>query len=171
MSQKTIVLLIAAATALFQGCAVGNRIKGSTSFQADNKDAIFYSDLGPNSIDVSLYSDKQKENYAVYAHTCSQCHSLARSINAPMVSRGFWDFYILGMRARSHFMPGTEITKAQAKAIVDFLEFDASIRKVGRKEEFDGVTTDLKKRFDPILEERVRRLQEGRQPKLLPEQR
>jgi len=158
----------ALAAALLQGCAVGNRVEGSAAFDPKSGTALFYSDLGPDSIDVSGYPEEQKKKYAVYARTCSQCHTLARSINMPTVSRGFWEFYVTGMRLRSKITPDTQITKEDAQAIVDFLEYDSAVRKVRNKKEFERTSDDLKRRFDPIIQERMRRIQEQKQPKFLP---
>lgn len=162
-----------AAAGLLQACGVGNRTNGSSAFRQDRiqnpANAVFYSDLGPDSIDVSSYPEKQKENYAVFARACYQCHNLARSINAPVVSPAFWEFYLLSMRTRTKFSLGdAKITKEESRRIVDFLEYDSNARKTGRKKEFDALTEELKARFQLLSEERLRRLQEQKQPKILP---
>ena len=130
---------------------------------------MFYSDLGPDAIDVSNYSTQQKYNYSVYAQACSQCHSLARSINAPVVGRAHWEFYLLAMRTRSKMTRGANITREEAKTVLDFLLYDSKVRKTGESESsFNDLTEELKRRFDPILEKRLERLQKSRQPRLLP---
>ena len=129
-------------------------------------DTLYYSDLGPDSIDVSSYPEQQQKNYAVYARACYQCHTLARSINAPAASPAFWEFYLLSMRTRTKFALGdAKITKEESKAILDFIEYDSDVRKLGRKEEFNALTERLKASFNLMAEDRIRRLQEQKQPK------
>jgi len=121
--------------------------------------ALFYSDLGPEEIDVSAYPSSQRENYAVYARACSRCHTLARSINAPLVGRGWWEFYIVGMRLRS-LRGGRPLTKDEEKSVLDFLEYDSRVRKVEHAKDFEAKTEELKRRFDSVVAGRMRALQE-----------
>jgi hypothetical protein len=107
----------------------------------------FYSDLGPDVVDVSAYPTQQKYNYKVYANVCSRCHSLARSINIPVVSRAYWDFYLLSMGSRNRRAKLERITPEERKAIVDFLAFDSHERKVAHDARFDAMTEELKRRF------------------------
>lgn len=130
---------------------------------------LFYSDLGPDEIDVSQYPTQQKYNYTIYARVCSQCHGLARSISAPAVGRAYWEFYMLSMRTRSGLTRGANITREEAKAILDFLIYDSKVRKTGENErDFNELIEELKRRFDPVLEKRLEELQKKRQPRLLP---
>jgi hypothetical protein len=130
---------------------------------------VFYSDLGPDSVDVSHYPTQQKYNYAIYAQVCSQCHSLARSINAPLIGKAYWEFYMLGMRTRSRMTRGANITRDEAKAVLEFLLYDSKVRKTGENESsFNDMTDELKQRFDQILEKRLEQLQKSPQPRLLP---
>jgi len=121
--------------------------------------ALFYSDLGPDRIDVSAYPASQRDNYAVYARACSRCHTLARSINAPLVSRGWWEFYVLGMRMRGT-RAGQPLSKEEVKAVLDFLEYDSRVRKIEHAQEFAAETDELKTRFDAVVAGRMRSLQE-----------
>jgi len=127
----------------------------------------YYSDLGPNTIDVSGYPAQQRHNYAVYARACSQCHSLSRSINVPVVSRGYWELYILGMRFNARFRAGAKLPKEEVKAILDFLDYDSQQRKVLRQSEFDDLIDELKRRFDLVVAARMKSLQEPSQPLIL----
>ncbi len=122
------------------------------------KAALFYSDLGPDSVDVSEYPAQQKFNYAIYQRTCSQCHTLARSINAPYVSVAWWEFYVLSMRVRARWH-GAPLTKEEVRAVLEFLEYDSSTRKAGRAAEFEQVKSELKQRFERALDERMEELQ------------
>ncbi|MDE2490171.1 MAG: hypothetical protein KGM24_04945 [Elusimicrobia bacterium] len=124
--------------------------------------ALFYSDLGPDAIDVSGYPAQQRYEYGVFVRACSACHTLARAINAPYASRGWWEFYMLGMRMRSRWQ-GRPLTREESKAVLDFLEYDSRVRKVENAREFDALTEVLKKRFDASVAERMGRLQKGRQ--------
>jgi len=127
----------------------------------------YYSDLGPDTIDVSGYPAQQRYNYTVYSQVCSRCHTLARSINAPVASRGFWDLYVLGMRAASRVQTDQPITAEQRKAILDFLEYDSRVRKTERQAEFEARTEALKRRYGPFLKERMHQLQQSSQPVIL----
>jgi hypothetical protein len=120
--------------------------------------AEFYSDLGPEEVDLSSYPTQQKHNYRIYASACSRCHSLARSINAPMADRRWWEFYMLSMRVRGR-ISGRPLTKDEVKAVLDFLEYDGRERKTNRAKEFEALTEELKARFEASLADRMRALQ------------
>lgn len=145
----------------------GPREHARRELTAEQKRAVYYSDLGPDRVDVSDYPSAQKDNYEVYRHACSQCHTLARSINAPVVDRRFWEFYIASMRFNTLFHQDAAVPQEAAQAIVDFLEYDSNVRKVRRRGEFDALQEELKRRFRPLLEKRMRELQDGNQPLLL----
>jgi len=125
------------------------------------KAALFYSDLGPDTVDVSAYPQAQRRNYTVYVRVCSFCHTLARSVNAPFVSRGWWDFYITNMRMRARRLD-IPMTDHDVRDTLDFLEYDSNERKVGRAKDFDATRAELKRRFELVLDERVDALR--RQP-------
>ena len=135
--------------------------KKFVTFTDKELQSIYYYDLGPDEIDVSSYPQRQKDQYALFAKTCSQCHTLARAINSPHVGRGAWEIYVLRMRLRSQFKGGTAITRKEAKAILNFLAYDAKVRKVSGKAEFKSLTRRLRKRFDETVDERMRRLHEA----------
>jgi cytochrome c5 len=119
--------------------------------------AKFYNDLGPATIDVSAYPKQQQDNYAVFAKTCAQCHTLARPINASLIKREDWKRYISRMHLKTKVTSGTSITKEEAATIADFLTFDAKIRKVDGKAAFDAQTDRLKKLFKDVEAERSSR--------------
>ncbi|MBI3548238.1 MAG: hypothetical protein HY078_04205 [Elusimicrobia bacterium] len=131
------------------------------------KEAVYYSDLGPDAIDVSGYPPRQRYKYAVYSRACAQCHTLARSINAPTASRAFWEFYITSMRFHAFLRRNVELTKMEREDILEFLEYDGRVRKLEHRSEFDELTDELKRRFTPLMEERLRKMQEGPQPIIL----
>lgn len=130
------------------------------------KDALYYSDMGPDTVDVSAYPTQIRYDYQVFARKCALCHTLARSVNAPLVGRGWWEFYILGMRMRSR-RAGLPLAKEEVTAILDFLEYDARARKVEKAREFDATTEELKRRFDESVSARLKSLQKKGQ-RLLP---
>ncbi len=167
MGQRALLGLLAVFLA---GCSGTRGSGGAAAPQPTTEEmrALYYSDLGPATVDVSAYPEAQKANYKVYAEVCSRCHTLARSINAPTVSRSFWEFYMLGMRARNRFRKFDPITKEEKKAILDFLDYDSRVRKVARKKEFNRSQEALKRRFEPVIEEHLRKLQESN-PKVLPQ--
>ncbi|HVC08778.1 MAG TPA: hypothetical protein VNH15_02415 [Elusimicrobiota bacterium] len=126
-----------------------------------SRNARYYSDLGPDVIDVSNYPAQQRYNYQVYAEVCSRCHTLARSINAPVVSREFWEFYLLGMRVQNRLDKKPAITAQERKAILDFLEYDSRVRKVDHARQFEAQTEELKRRYRAYLRERLESLQQN----------
>ena len=128
--------------------------------------ALFYSDLGQDAIDVSAYPAERRRGYEVYARACSRCHSLARSINAPDVSRGWWEFYMTSMRVRAKFR-GEPLTKPEIRAVLDFLVYDSNERKVAHAAEFETIKVELKRRFEAALDERLENLQKQSQPRIL----
>ncbi len=133
----------------------------------ESRNARYYSDLGPDVIDVAGYPAQQRYNYRVYAEVCSRCHTLARSINAPVASREFWEFYMLGMRTANRIDEKPPITAQERKAILDFLEYDSRVRKVEHARQFEAQTEELKRRYGAYLRDRLRRLQQGSQPVIL----
>jgi hypothetical protein len=125
--------------------------------------ALYDSDLGPESVDVSQYPAQQRHNYRVYASACSRCHGLARSINSPLASRTWWEFYVTSMRARGS-LSGRPISAQERQAVLDFLEYDGRERKQRRAKEFEKVRAELRRRYDALMDERMERLQRGRRP-------
>jgi hypothetical protein len=122
--------------------------------------AEYYSDFGPETVDVASYSAQQRYNYGIYARTCARCHTLARSINAPIVGRGWWEFYIASMRVRSRWQ-GRPLPPEDVKAILDFLDYDGRVRKVDGARDFDQVTDELKRRFDAEISRRIEAMQKA----------
>ena len=128
--------------------------------------AVYYSDLGPEEVDVSGYPLMQRRNYRTFVAACSRCHGLARTVNSPLVSRAWWEFYVMSMRARSNWSE-RELTREEAAAVLDFLEYDGRERKAKRAKEFERDAAELKRRYKALVDERMERLQKGRQPVLL----
>ena len=126
------------------------------------KAALFYSDLGPDTVDVTTYPSDKKLAYKVYAQTCARCHTLARSINAPYVNRAWWEFYVTSMRVRVK-LQDEALTKREVRSILDFLEYDSNTRKVARAAEFETMRIELKRRFEAVLDERMDVLQKQNQ--------
>lgn len=127
--------------------------------------ALFYSDLGPDTVDVSTYPPEIKRAYPIYNRICSSCHTLARSINSPYVDRAWWEFYLSSMRMRAHFH-GRPLSSEDLHSVLDFLEHDARKRKVERAAEFEEDKAELKRRFETVLDERMEQLQKHPVPRL-----
>lgn len=119
--------------------------------------AVFYSDLGPSELDVSGYPAQQRHDYGVYRSLCSRCHGLERSLNAPHVSRLWWSFYVQRMRLRAR-RTEAPFTPREIEAVLDFLEYDGRRKRTPR---FEEMSRELRRRFDRVIEERMRRLQES----------
>lgn len=125
-------------------------------FTPERLEARFYYDLGPKEVDTAAYPPKQRENYRAFAAACSQCHTLARPLNAPYVSREDWKRYVKRMHAKTKERAGASIGKADAEAAVVFLAYDAQIRKVKGRAAFEAKTAELKALFAEVRAERSR---------------
>ena len=119
-------------------------------------EAEFYFDLGSPQVDVAGYPRAQQENYATFASVCSRCHTLARPINSPIAARADWRRYIKRMYARSKIQSDKTFTAAQAKSVVEFLTYDAKVRKIARRAAFDAETERLKALFVEVRAARSR---------------
>lgn len=60
-----------------------------------------------------------RADYAVFAHRCSKCHSLARPLSSGISDMGYWSMYVARMRRQ----PGSGITQDDAIAILRFLRY------------------------------------------------
>ena len=125
-------------------------------FTDKQREALLYFDLGADQIDVTGYPKAQQENYKVFAAVCSRCHTLARPINSPLVTRADWRRFIERMHVRSKIQSDKTFTKEEAKTVVEFLAYDSDIRKIKHKAEFDAETQRLKKLFVEVRAERSR---------------
>jgi hypothetical protein len=134
----------------------------------DIPETLYYADLGPDTIDVSGYPAQQKYNYGFFRLQCSRCHTLARAINSPVQSRAYWHFHLHRMSLRSRLQNEGPLPPDQVKAMLDFLEYDARVRKVEDRKRFEARTEELKRRFDPTLRRLLEHMQKTPQPRLLP---
>lgn len=112
---------------------------------------LYYSDLGPEDIDVSGYPAQQKFNYEIFRQECSACHTLARAVNSPTQSRAYWRFHLARMNFHARINRTGPLSADDLKFILDFLEYDSKVRKADDKRAFEERTEELKRRFDPIL--------------------
>ena len=125
-------------------------------FTAKQLEAKFPYDLGSDEVDVSAYPKAQQENYKVFSAVCSRCHTPARPINSPLVTRADWRRFIERMHVRSKIQSDKTFTKEEAKTVVEFLAYDSDIRKIKHKAAFDAETERLKKLFVDVRAERSR---------------
>ena len=140
----------------------------AAQYSKDQLDARYYDDLGPSRIDVSSYPAEQQRNYKEFAEHCSKCHTLARPINAPIVTRRDWERYVDRMRSRTNTKEGSEISKEETTRIVNFLVYDSQRRKIQQKAHFNTETARLKRLFDDVQKERLRVKEEENQKKAKP---
>jgi hypothetical protein len=125
-------------------------------FTPEQREARFYYDLGPNEVDVSAYPKEQQEHYKAFAKACSQCHTLARAISSPLVTREDWRRFIKRMYAKTKPGVGKVVSKGDAVAAIDFLAYDSQVRKVKEKAAFAAKTRELKALFAEVRKERSR---------------
>ena len=140
----------------------------AADFTQEQLKARFYYDLGPNTVDVTSCPQEQQENYKLFAVMCSQCHTLARPINSPMVSRADWKRFIARMHIKTKQMSENDFTAAQAKQILDFMVYDSQARKIAGKTAFDAQAAELKRLFGEVKIARARQQQESDQKKVRP---
>ncbi|MBI4347659.1 MAG: cytochrome c, partial [Elusimicrobia bacterium] len=127
-------------------------------------DARFYYDLGPDTVDVAGYPESAKKGYAVFRAACSRCHSPARALNTPLTRREDFERFLKRMHVKTASRKGSEFSKQDAAAILEFLTHDAKVRKVDGKEAFQRQAADLQSRFKALEVERAERLRkEGKQ--------
>lgn len=125
-------------------------------FTAEQREARFYYDLGPKEVDVTSYPKEQQDNYKTFAKTCSQCHTLARPINSPLIAREDWQRYTRRMHGKAKMSANTAIGTAAAKEAIEFLTYDAQVRKVKDAAAFAAKTMELKALFTEVRAERSR---------------
>lgn len=125
--------------------------------------AMFFYDLGPDEADVSGYPARQRENYAVFKNACSQCHTLARPLNSPVIGRKHWEYYVFRMRAKAAETPGVALSAEEVDRVLDFLSYDSRVRKVKGRKAFQARSKKLQKRFDQVVAERLKRMKDGKE--------
>lgn len=135
-----------------------------SKFSLQQLKAQFYMDVGPDAVEVAAYPPKARAGYPYFVQVCSQCHTLARPLNAPEATRDEWELHIRRMHEKT-LVAGwwTEFGKADAAKILDFLEYDSQVRKLDDKTGFAAKTQELKALFEEVKAERSRlQLEEGR---------
>jgi hypothetical protein len=86
--------------------------------------------------DPSTLPRAVRADYAVFAHRCSKCHSLARPLNSGITDDGYWAMYVARMRRQ----PGSGISPDDAVAILRFLHY-YSLEQVRKKEPAPGASS------------------------------
>jgi hypothetical protein len=137
------IILAVVALSLFAGGA--HAAKSAAELEKEKAMANPYpNDLGPDSLDVSGYTNK--EGYKLLTTKCAKCHSASRPLNsrfaepsaaakiAPykdknvlQVEDKVWNRYVKRMMAK----PGCDIPPAEGKKIWEFLVEDSAKRKSG----------------------------------------
>jgi hypothetical protein len=123
----------------------------------EQREYLYPYDLGPAAIDASGYPAERRASYPLFAKTCSQCHTLARAINSPLISREQWAPFVDRMHLRAAGRPWSDFTPEEAAAILDFLVHDSRVRKVERAKEFEARGRRLRELFERVRAERERR--------------
>ena len=127
-------------------------------FTQQQLEARFPWDLGSDMVAIDAYPQQQKANYEIFRTKCSQCHTLARPINSPYVTREDWQRYVRRMHLKGG--KGNAIDARSARVIVDFLVYDAKLRKIQRKTDFDAETERLQALFKEVSVEKDRQAKE-----------
>ena len=126
--------------------------------------ARYYMDLGPATVDVSGYPARAQAGYEAFVNVCAQCHTTARALHGPETARAEWERRLHRMHEKTLVYGWwTEFEKSDARKIMDFLEHDAKVRKLGDPAGFAARTAELKALLTEVEAERSRRqLEEGR---------
>lgn len=132
-----------------------------SEFSKEQLSAQFYYDLGASTVDVSAYPIAAQEGYKTFLERCALCHTTARPLNSPLVSRKDWERYVRRMHERAEASPYHGLTKAEAKAVVEFLTHDSKVRKLDGKAAFAAKAADLQVLFEKVKAERSRLQIEG----------
>jgi hypothetical protein len=139
------------------GCGGPSEESVVPRFSAQELEAKYYSDLGAPFAMVGSYPKEVQEQYQVFLRVCSQCHSVGRALYSGVVERDDWRRYVRRMHERGKSREWwSSVPKESFGDIVDFLAYDAKVRKVERKEEFELEVSKLKEYFRAVEAERVR---------------
>lgn len=87
-------------------------------------------DLGPERLPESAlatYDPQRRKGYDLMLVRCAQCHAASRPLNSRFDDSDTWNRYVKRMMNK----PGCAITKAEGKAIWQFLSYDSEKRKKG----------------------------------------
>ena len=122
-------------------------------FTAEQLKAKFAWDLGPDTVDVTGYPVVHQKQYTVVQDLFGRCHTVARALNAPVLTQAQWNRFVHRMhfKARSRLL-----TKASAKAVVEFLVYDAGVRKIGRRDAYLNELERMQARYAELEVERAR---------------
>ena len=114
--------------------------------------ARFYYDLGPATVDVSGYPQRERENYKIFLFVCGTCHSAARPLNAPYAQADTWKRFVLRMHTK---MQNQAVLPSQEEEdhILEFLVYDSRIRKIVNSKDFQSQQENLKKLFEDRSQE------------------
>lgn len=117
--------------------------------------ALLSYDLGPATIDVSNYPPHYRETYALFMRKCSLCHTPARAINFPTVTKEDWTRFLMTMHGRAR---GTLLETNEAQELADFLAYDSAQRKLKHPEDFARLQEQLDRRYEAVKKMRQDRL-------------
>ena len=109
--------------------------------------ALYYYDLGSAEVDVSGYPPNQKDNYRLFLVVCGACHTTARPLNSPYAQPGEWRRFVSRMHAKMEAR-GVPLGQDHARRIIEFLVYDAKIRKIEGRSPFEAQRGTLKERFE-----------------------
>jgi len=87
-------------------------------------------DLGPATLPaetLASYPADIRKGYDLMVVRCAQCHTSSRPLNSRFDDSDTWNRYVKRMMNK----PGCSITKAEGKAIWQFLAYDSANRKKG----------------------------------------
>jgi hypothetical protein len=70
-------------------------------------------------LDPTKMPEEVRDDYALFAHKCSKCHSLARPLHSGITGDEYWAEYVERMRRQ----PGSDITIEDTVPILRFLHY------------------------------------------------
>src|SRR6185436_19263699 len=95
------------------------RLAGAALLFAGLATSCAGSGMKSEGLDPSTLPGNVRADYAVFAHRCSKCHSLARPLSSGISDMDYWSMYVARMRRQ----PGSGITPDDAVVILRFLRY------------------------------------------------
>src|SRR5258705_2602781 len=77
------------------------------------------SNTGSEGLETATLPSEVRADYAVFAHRCSKCHSLARPLNSGITDDREWAMYVARMRRQ----PASGISEEDVAIILRFLHY------------------------------------------------
>jgi hypothetical protein len=120
------IAIVLVAWLLTIATAADKPMKPMTDGEHQTKAGNDQMEAGPATIDVSAYPKAAQDTCLLFTEKCAQCHHLNHTINSDHHALpDEWEEIVSRMWRK----PGSNMNKAEAKQIVEFLTYDSSVRR------------------------------------------